>query len=259
SPCHDQITLRPGLPPHRHLTRPRPNRDVQTESGECDFVNGLLEDRIEVAGLLARNPVAYKWKAPFRSVVLREVIFWRFLDLMTQSHELYKNCRGLGARILLRSAIETSAILYYLNIIIKDTLDERISFKDFSDKTSRLLLGSRSNSGEIAAINIMTIIAHVDKVYSGIARIYSDLSESAHPNMDGMLLGYSKLDRSAHCTELRDRWKEHTRDHLKLMDINMDCFEYEHSTVWVGLTDKLEAWIAENDARLEAEGGAESR
>ncbi|MGA0564556.1 PQQ-dependent sugar dehydrogenase, partial [Ancylobacter sp. VNQ12] len=43
SPCHDQITLRPGLPPHRHLTRPRPNRDVQTESGECDFVNGLID------------------------------------------------------------------------------------------------------------------------------------------------------------------------------------------------------------------------
>lgn len=58
---------------------------------------------ISVAGLLKRNPVAYKWTAPFRSWMLREAVFWRLHDLLTQSYALHQQGHGLGARILLRS------------------------------------------------------------------------------------------------------------------------------------------------------------
>ena len=75
---------------------------------------GSLLEKIPVAGLLARNPVAYKWKAAFRIWMVRELAFWREHDLMTQSYALHQNGHGLGARILLRSGFETLATLIYL-------------------------------------------------------------------------------------------------------------------------------------------------
>src|SRR5687768_4898197 len=78
---------------------------------------------IPVGGLLSRNPVAYKWKALFRVWMLREAVFWRLHDLMTQSHALHQQGHGLGARILLRSGFESLATLIYLNELMKQVLD----------------------------------------------------------------------------------------------------------------------------------------
>ena len=57
-----------------------------------------LFPKIPVGELMARNPVAHKWKAPFRSMMLREAAFWREYDLMSQSYDLYVLEQGLGAR-----------------------------------------------------------------------------------------------------------------------------------------------------------------
>lgn len=44
-----------------------------------------LDPKLELGGLYARNPTAHKWKAPFRSLMLRETVFWRLQDLLAQS------------------------------------------------------------------------------------------------------------------------------------------------------------------------------
>jgi hypothetical protein len=73
---------------------------------------------IPIGGLLSRNPVVYKWKAPFRSWMLREAVAWRITDLMAQSYALHQQGHALGARILLRSGFETLATLIYLNRLL---------------------------------------------------------------------------------------------------------------------------------------------
>lgn len=74
-----------------------------------------LLPQFEVGGLYSRNPTAHKWKAPFRSLTLREAVFWRLHDLFAQSYALHLRDHILGARILLRSGLETVSTLIFLN------------------------------------------------------------------------------------------------------------------------------------------------
>lgn len=212
-----------------------------------------LVPSIPVAGLLSRNPVAYKWKAPFRSLMLREAVFWRIHDLLTQSYALHQQGHGLGARILLRSAFESLATLIYLNQIMQKVLDNKLSFHVFGAKTSTLLLGSRNDTTDLKSLNIVTVLETCDKRYPGLMKLYADLSESAHPNYEGLCVGYSKIDHKEYETTFSNRWMELYGDrHLSSMELCMETFHHEYNDVWGELIEKLENWIEANDAALEA-------
>jgi hypothetical protein len=207
---------------------------------------------IPVGGLLSRCPVAYKWKAPFRCWLLREAAFWRATDLLTQSYALHRQGHSLGARILLRSGFETLASLIYLNQLIQQVLDNELDFHSFGQKTSVLLTGSRDGSTNHRSLNIVTILQKCDKRYPSLAKLYGSLSESAHPNYEGMVLGYSKVDRDAYETLFSNRWMQlYGGSHLGLMSLCMETFHHEYDEVWADLIGKLEGWIVENDDSLE--------
>lgn len=180
-------------------------------------------------------------------------MFWRLNDLMTQSYALHQQGHGLGARILLRSGFESLATLIYLNQLMQQVLDGKLSFHAFSDKTATLLLGSRDGSTEHQSVNIMTVLEKCDKRYPGIAKLYGILSESAHPNYEGMVAGYSKIDHSEYETHFSNRWMELYGDrHLGSMELCMSTFHHEYNDVWPALMEKLESWIEANDTDLEA-------
>lgn len=208
---------------------------------------------IPVAGLLSRNPVAYKWKAPFRSLMLREAVFWRITDLMTQSYALHQQGYALGARILLRSGFETLATLIYLNQLTQKVLDGKLSFHIFGDKTSTLLLGSRNDTTAHISINIVTVLENCDKRYPGLMKLYAELSESAHPSYEGLCMGCSTVDHSEYETTFSNRWAElYGEQHLRAMELCMETFHHEYNDVWPELIQRLEGWIEANDEELEA-------
>ena len=212
-----------------------------------------LMPSIPIAGLLSRNPDVYKWKAPFRCWLLREAAFWRVTDLLTQSYALHQQSHGLGARILLRSGIETLASLIYLNQLIQQVVDCKLDFHEFGQKTSILLLGSRDGSTNHQSLNIVNILQKCDKRYPGLEKLYAILSESAHPNYDGLVAGYSKVDHDEYETCFSNRWMEiYGAPHLDSIELCMMIFRHEYNDVWANLMDKLENWITENDDSLEA-------
>ncbi|NMG77702.1 hypothetical protein [Aromatoleum diolicum] len=213
-----------------------------------------LCSRVELAGLVARNPIAHKWKAPYRSMVLRETAFWRIHDLLAQSYELHSNHHALGARILLRSAFETLAVLIHLNQITAQVLDGTLQFHAFSKKTTILLLGSRDKTTKHDAISIVTVLTkHCEKSYPGISDLYASLCESAHPNFEGMCFGYSRVDHDNHATEFSNNLSSmHEERHVSAIQLCMAIFEHEYNTVWPNRFDQLEAWIEANDSALEA-------
>lgn len=214
--------------------------------------NSMLMASIPVAGLLSRNSVAYKWKAPFRCWLLREAAFWRITDLLTQSYALHQQGHCLGARILLRSAFETLATLIYLNHKMRQVVDDKLNFHLFSQETVALALGSRDGSTDHVAVNVLKMLDRGDKRYPGLRSLYDSLSESAHPNYEGMVSGYSKLDHDEYTTHFSNRWMSlHGNQHLKSMDLCMMSFHVEYDTVWTKLMDRLEGWVVANDARLE--------
>lgn len=207
---------------------------------------------IPISDLLKRNPIAYKWKASFRCWLLREAAFWRVTDLLTQSYALHQQGHGLGARILLRSAFETLAALIYLNHNMLKVLEVKLSFHEFSHLTTRQVAGSKNDPEQVKAVNVITMLDKAEKRYPGLRSTYDSLSESAHPNFEGMIWGYSKVDHDEYETNFSNRWMDLYGEHLvSSMEACMGSFYIEYDEVWPDLMEKLENWIAVNDAMLE--------
>ena len=208
---------------------------------------------IPVGGLLTRNPIAYKWKAPFRCWVLREATLWRITDLLTQSYASHKQGNGLGARILLRSSFETLAALIYMNYNIRAVLAGELHFHKFSHLTTRQVGGSKSEPGWPEAVNVITMIDKADRLYPGLRHIYDSLSESSHPNFMGLVWGYSKVNHDEYETNFSNRWMDlYGEGHTNSMELCMETFLIEYDDVWAALILELESWIVANDAMLEA-------
>ncbi|AZI37869.1 hypothetical protein NT2_16_00060 [Caenibius tardaugens NBRC 16725] len=225
---------------------------VEAAEAAIASMKTTLFNELDMGSLHSRNPTAHKWKAPYRSLQLREVVYWRLLDLLDQSLLLHKADHGLGARILLRSAFETLAILIYLNQRTAAVLDGTMSFNDFSTTTQRLVLGSKIEGDLEQAVNILTVLTHCDKQYPGMMDLYNDLSESAHPNYQGMSAGYTKIDHKADAVLFYNRWTE--KYGSRLPDGIMLCieiFHHEYNKVWCELFEQLEKWIEANDTDLE--------
>lgn len=211
-----------------------------------------LTKSISVGGLLSRNPGAYKWKAPFRCWMLREAAFWRVTDLLTQSLALHRQGHGLGARILLRSGFETLATLIYLNLKMQAVVDGKLNFHSFSQMTAQLVIGKKNDTEGPVAINVVTMLTHGDRRYPGLRGIYDSLSESAHPNFEGMVWGYSKVDHDEYETHFSNRWMAlHGERHLDSLNLCMMTFHHEYNDVWPDLIETLESWIVASDAALE--------
>lgn len=161
--------------------------------------------------------------------------------------------RILSAVILVRSAFETLSILIYLNDKTVAVVRDKASFFDFCDTTSRLMLGSKNHSTAHAAINIITVLERCEKKYPGIVQLYANLSESAHPNYDGVCSGFSRIDEKNFTTEFLSRWDEKYEARLPVaIDLCVRVFEHEYNIDWTEAFEKLEAWLVENDAWLEA-------
>lgn len=226
--------------------------DEAAEAAIASLKRALFKT-LDMGSLHSRNPTAHKWKAPYRSLELREVVYWRMLDLLDQSWILHKQGHALGARILLRSALETLAILIFLNQKMEKVLQGTLDFHTFSANTEALVLGSKNGSTPIGAVNILTVLDGCEKKYEGIKGVYERLCESAHPNYEGMCMGYTVIDHEADTVSFKNRWME--LHGASLPDRIMTCieiFHHEYNNVWCGLFEQLEKWIEGNDAQLEA-------
>ncbi len=218
--------------------------------------NSSLCPKVELGALYSKNPTAHKWKATYRSLVLREFTFWRVVDLLNQMVFLFEAGHVLGARILLRSTIETLGILIYLNQKTIAVMDGEETFNKFSEITSQLMLGSKNDTTKHKAINVTHTILEkwCEKKYPGIFAIYADLCESAHPNYEGVCFGYSFINEDDHETVFENRWPELYASKLDELTVEfMRIFEDEYNNVWPAEFDRLEKWIVENDEKLESD------
>ena len=126
-------------------------------------------------------------------------------------------------------------------------------FDEFSKLTNRLMLGGRREDSPYAAINILSVLDRAEKKYPGLRKAYDDLSESAHPNCDGMGIGFSKIDRENYVTIFESRWhKMFARSQLPLIELCLRIFESEYNDVWLEAMENFELWLVENDAELES-------
>ena len=115
------------------------------------------------------------------------------------------------------------------------------------------MLGSKNGSTNIESINILTVLKQCDKSYPGIFELYKTLSESAHPNYEGVCSGYSFVDEHEYKTVFENRWAEkHGAGLNGSILLCMRTFENEYDEIWPSNFERLEKWIEENDKMLEA-------
>lgn len=208
--------------------------------------------KLEIAGLYSRSKTAHKWKLTFRLISLREGLSWRIVDILSQAFKLDNEKMIIGARILVRSALESICLLIYMNKKMQSVIENKISFSDFDEITLRLLLGTRNNKIGPVAINVLSLIDESDKKYAGLKLLYTDLCETAHPNYDGICAGYIKNDFKKYATEFGIFWDERFGDqHQEAIRICITIFEDEYNNEWIKRFEELENWLIANDAKLE--------
>jgi hypothetical protein len=213
-----------------------------------------LAAEVDASSLYAHCPIAHKWKATFRTALVREASLWRMADLGAAFVDLVDSNKYLSARIILRSACETSALLAYLNKKLNDVVSGKIEFEAFNELTKQLLLGGK-NDDYFPPVNVLTALTHFAKDHPTILDIYNRLSEDAHPNAAGMIYGFSASQPEIFFTSFSNRFsatdsiKNHT---IASADLLFLCYEQEYNEIWPRRFEALEEWLRNNDQRLEA-------
>jgi hypothetical protein len=67
------------------------------------------------------------------------------------------------------------------------------------------MLGSRSPGSKHQAYNVLNAVDELDKQISGFRSAYDTCSEFAHPNADGLLNSYGRIDRETLLFELNPK------------------------------------------------------
>lgn len=125
-------------------------------------------------------------------------------------------------------------------------------FDEYSKKTENLLLGSRDGQSKHQSINVNTVLDYASKKYPELKRAYAELSETAHPNRDGLSYSYSIVTDKGMNTKFTDNVGRVFKDsQTPLISLLCLIFENEYNDSWINAFDAFEAWIEANDSQLE--------
>lgn len=133
-------------------------------------------------------------KLPFNVLVLRELLAYRVAELSTSACDLFRSGRMIAVTSLTRGALEGIAWLFVLERKISACLDRR-ALGTFGTFLNRLLLGSREAGAEHEAYNVLNALDEIGAALPGFRDAYDRCSEFAHPNADGMIHSYGRMDR----------------------------------------------------------------
>lgn len=133
-------------------------------------------------------------KIPFKTLLLRELFAYRLAELSTSACDLFRDGRNIAATTLTRGALESVAGLFFLDLRTRKCLDQK-ALGDFPKFIDRLLLGSRDPKAKHQAHNVLNAIDDLNKLIPGFRGAYDMCSEFAHPNADGMINSYGRMDR----------------------------------------------------------------
>lgn len=244
------------------MSLPKPGATIEHE---CHVMIGFRErvlnweaslpTTIDASMLLARCSVAHKWKATFRLVLAREASLWRMTDLGRSFVRLVDGGDALAARIILRSACETAALLAYQNKKTTDLLEEKLDFETFNEISKRLLLGGQNEGDYFQPVNAMTTVGHFAKNHPLIQDIYNRLSEDSHPNAAGTIFAFSESNPAEFETTFKNkiRASDATREHTEsAADLIFLAYEQHYNDIWPQQFEALEQWLRDNDDRLQS-------
>lgn len=134
------------------------------------------------------------YRPTFNIDYYREALLHRFIDLCEGAIMLTRSRNCVSAIVCARSAQETFAVIAYLSCKL-ETLSSEKDLRSLLDTMHRLSIGWKGDEEFPEMINVLTCIDKVSKKLDPEFRKHYDmLSESAHPNYQGVLGTYSQPD-----------------------------------------------------------------
>ena len=128
-------------------------------------------------------------KVPFNLRVLRELLLHRVSDLSDAACLQYNNGSTIPALVLTRAAFETMAMLFYLKKNVEAALKKR-DVEALAEIAMKGTFGAKDNSTPFEAVNVLTVISHLEKKYPELKEAFGSLCEFAHPNCAGLMVPY---------------------------------------------------------------------
>jgi hypothetical protein len=167
---------------------------------------------------IERLSISLHAKLPFKAMSLRAILMYRVSELSKSAYQQYEARSLISAFVLSRAVVETGALLCSLLKSMRRVVSEQ-QVGDVDDFLMKALFGQRTPDSNLAALNVLTLIDHMDKESRGVRSLYDFLSEYAHPNYSGSYGAYGSEDRENYCLNLgadfeRINWKPAISTHL---------------------------------------------
>lgn len=131
--------------------------------------------------------------APFLLLCVRAALSWRTEELARCACDALAKDDVASGILLTRAVIESAAFIWRL----KELVEARCAHNndDLCSTLEKMLLGWKDDPCFPKAINILTMVDHMDRQFPGVRERYDQLSEFAHPNWNGVSGLFSVIDQ----------------------------------------------------------------
>ena len=163
----------------------------------------IVKLKIELPAKIDFFQLSEKSKLPWKAASLSALCFYRIVELGEVSVDLYERRLPVSAFLITRSAMETTAILYWLYEKLTKAVENN-NKEEVSQFLDKAMLGSKNKLSPLDSYNSLTAIDKVEKIHEGFRENYDSLSETSHPNWQGLLCPYGKIDEDKKCLRLEN-------------------------------------------------------
>jgi hypothetical protein len=158
---------------------------IESARSVIEFLKGLLVTQLEPYSQRPGEKLIRLLR------VWKESNLYRTVDLSSSALTMFEESRLVPGCTLTRSLFETVAQMYYIQKKMKGAIEDQ-KFEEIHNFVVRGAWGSKDESTEQEALQVLTAIDHLNKEFGGKDEYYH-LCEYAHPNFKGGLGVYSKI------------------------------------------------------------------
>jgi hypothetical protein len=169
------------------------NTDLDVARRRVENIRAHLPSSISVAAVGVRS------KTPFLLLAAREALIWQTEELARGACDMLERDDIASRMLLTRAVAESTAFVWRLKDLLKDR--DKYTTADLQDKVERMLLGWKKDPEFPQAINIQTMIDHMDRQLPGFRERYDQLSEFAHPNWSGVFGLFAVTHHATYTTQ----------------------------------------------------------
>lgn len=211
------------------------NHDLQL----CEEVLSYIRDRRPKLVIIAEIGV---WsKLPYLAIIGSGCLLWRTEELARNAIRALRECDVASAGILCRGVLENAMLHWYLKTTVgkRDSLGEEA----LRHRLTKIVMGSKVGDSDLSPVQVMTALEELEKTLPIIREVYARLSETAHPNYDGVHALYANTDYKAHETHFgSDLRTDATR---KSLAIDLHATLLVQLNAEKALSMEMPAWIKE--------------